>query len=174
MRALRRRARSTVERVQALEPSRKTSPDVGRSSRPRMWSSVVLPAPEGPIKARRSPARSSRSTPCRISSVESPTWKRLKILCAARTGSPAWAFASVIAKGLDGIHPGRPPRGEGGEHERADERAEHDQRDGGRRDDGGDLVEQVDVPVEDHHVEGVAEPTLERVDLDGGVHADER
>ena len=42
-------------------------PPVGVSSPPMRLSKVVLPEPEGPIRARKSPSGMSRSTPCRTS-----------------------------------------------------------------------------------------------------------
>ena len=40
-------------------PSRTTSPEVGWSSPPRRWSSVLLPEPDGPMRATNSPGRPS-------------------------------------------------------------------------------------------------------------------
>src|SRR5437667_10390868 len=49
-----------------LRPSSVTTPDVGGSSAPRMYSSVLLPLPEGPIMEAASPRLSESETPERI------------------------------------------------------------------------------------------------------------
>ena len=48
-------ASSSLSRL-IVAPSRTISPEVGRSSPPRSWSSVDLPEPDGPIRATNSPS----------------------------------------------------------------------------------------------------------------------
>src|SRR6266851_359171 len=60
---LRKSARSRSDRAKGSLPSRRIPPIVGRSSVPRMCSSVLLPEPDGPITARASPRCNSRLTP---------------------------------------------------------------------------------------------------------------
>src|SRR5712691_13461398 len=47
-------------------PSSVTVPDVGGSSAPRMYSSVLLPLPDGPMMETASPRRREREMPERI------------------------------------------------------------------------------------------------------------
>ena len=54
-------------------PSIRTVPSVGESSAPMMFSSVVLPLPEGPSTTVNSPGSTVRSTPSRAVTVLSPT-----------------------------------------------------------------------------------------------------
>src|SRR5688572_6654840 len=63
MRALRNFASSGSESANGSVPSSATLPPVGRSSVPRMCSSVLLPDPDGPITATASPRSSLMLTP---------------------------------------------------------------------------------------------------------------
>ncbi len=54
-------------------PSSTQAPEVGRSSSPMMFISVVLPLPEGPMIDITSPARTSRSTPRSTGAVSGPS-----------------------------------------------------------------------------------------------------
>ena len=49
-------------------------PELGESSPPRMFSSVLLPLPEGPSKTTNSPRNKSRSTPRNACTSTSPMW----------------------------------------------------------------------------------------------------
>src|SRR5579859_5830698 len=53
-------------RMNGLRPSSVTEPEVGGSSAPRIYSSVLLPLPEGPMMEMASPRLSERETPERI------------------------------------------------------------------------------------------------------------
>src|SRR5262245_27096610 len=65
-----------------LTPPTSTEPPVGESRPPIKLSRVVLPEPEGPMSARKSPFGISRFTPC-STSMRSPP--RLKCLCTPAT-----------------------------------------------------------------------------------------
>src|SRR6478609_7355641 len=54
--------RCGCSRVTSVAP-KNTCPEVGRSKPPRMFSSVVLPDPEGPSSETNSPSRTSSDTP---------------------------------------------------------------------------------------------------------------
>src|SRR6185312_4676813 len=81
-------------------PSTKTWPLVGRSSPPRICSSVVLPEPEAPTMATRSPADTDSTAPCSTSSVTGPWRKLFETARAASTSlpGPSWA-ASPLPRG---------------------------------------------------------------------------
>src|SRR5439155_8720702 len=68
-------------------PAISTSPAVGRSSPPRICSSVVLPEPEAPTIATRSPGEIASATPCSTGSSTGPWRKLLWMPRASRTGS---------------------------------------------------------------------------------------
>src|SRR5207245_11250224 len=70
--AARQRERSPLERRSIRRPSTATVPAVGVSSAPIRFSSVVLPEPDGPMSATKSPRGMSRSMPCRTSIVSPP------------------------------------------------------------------------------------------------------
>src|SRR4051812_18374775 len=61
MYSLRQAASFARERPDSSTPSIVSVPDVGRSMPAIRFSSVVLPLPDGPIKARNEPASTSRS-----------------------------------------------------------------------------------------------------------------
>src|SRR4030095_6327144 len=63
--SLRMAARSAAERFSACRPSSAEVAPVGTSRQPRMAISVLLPDPEGPIRATNSPRSTSRSMPHR-------------------------------------------------------------------------------------------------------------
>lgn len=70
--------------------SRRMSPDVGRSSPARMWRRVVLPQPDGPVRAIHSPFGRSRLR-FLMTSIVPPArendlqrfliWKRFAMVC---------------------------------------------------------------------------------------------
>src|SRR5450755_3013926 len=68
-------------------PSTRTSPEVGRSSPPRICRSVVLPEPDAPTMAMRSPASTLSVTPRSTSRVSGPWRKLLQTPAATSTGS---------------------------------------------------------------------------------------
>ena len=71
--------RAVSRRAQWMSlPATLTVPAVGLSSPPRICSSVVLPEPEAPMIARRSPARTARFTPCSTSRSIGP-WRNARV-----------------------------------------------------------------------------------------------
>ena len=76
-RAPARRAAPPRQLVDALAADLDRCPPVGVSSPPIRLSSVVLPEPDGPISARKSPCGMSRLTPCSTSMRSLPRWKTL-------------------------------------------------------------------------------------------------
>src|SRR5690349_22270207 len=73
-------------RILVSSPSMNSRPLVGRSSRPTMLSSVLLPEPDGPIRATNSPRRKVRSISCKTStSTAVPTLYDLHTFSSLRT-----------------------------------------------------------------------------------------
>src|SRR6267154_1264950 len=90
-------------------PSTRTWPVVGRSRPPRICSNVVLPEPDEPTMAMRSPVPMEIATPCRTSRVTGPWRKLLWTLRASRTGTVM--RVSLMSQGLRGRCAGSAPRG---------------------------------------------------------------
>src|SRR6266404_5988811 len=80
-------------------PSTNTWPVVGRSRPPRICSSVVLPEPDAPTIAIRSPEPTASITPCSTSRVTGPC---VKFFCTPRASSTALDSISLMSKGLGG------------------------------------------------------------------------
>src|SRR5262245_43618193 len=81
------RARASGGRSSRLRPSYSTSPAVTvyAGCPAKTWANVLLPDPFGPITACTSPARTSRSTPRRISRPSTPAW-RFRMLSITSAG----------------------------------------------------------------------------------------
>src|SRR4029450_13551377 len=74
-------------------PSTSIAPDVGRSSPPIRLSRVVVPDPEGPMRARNSPRGMSTLTPCSTSMRSLP---RVKYLWTSRIRTRGGESAIVM------------------------------------------------------------------------------
>src|SRR5579862_2779198 len=100
-------------------PATSTWPELGRSSPPRICSSVVLPEPEAPMMASRSPARTVRSTPVSTSRMLEPSRKFLETPCAASTmaADEASVMSQCLCRLNAGSTPGRIQRGKRAQHE---------------------------------------------------------
>src|SRR6202034_1110945 len=82
-------------------PATSTTPALGRSSPPRICSSVVLPEPEAPMIARRSPRATTSSTPVSTSSVVAPSRKLRQTPRALSTASlPSLMTPSLMTQCL--------------------------------------------------------------------------
>src|SRR5580700_3573504 len=84
-------------------PAISTAPPLGASRPPRICNSVVLPEPEAPTIATRSPAATLSTTPCSTGSRTGPWRKLLCTACASRT-------LSLMAQGLRRHGARRAPR----------------------------------------------------------------
>src|SRR5690349_25013347 len=90
-------------------PAISTAPLLGASRPPSICSSVVLPEPEAPTIATRSPGATLRDTPFNTGSSSGP-WR--KLLCTSR----AWRTTLLMAQRLRRRGAGRAPgRIDGGE-----------------------------------------------------------
>ena len=117
-------------RVAQSAPSSATLPASGVSSPAKRWRSVDFPQPDGPVMARRSPARTRSDTSRKTSTRASPVPKPFARPSATRKGA--------ISGATQRLHGGL-PRGRAGRDGRGDERPED--RQGRDRDD----VEGVDA-----------------------------
>src|SRR5580700_567401 len=90
-------------------PATSTRPELGLSSPPRICNSVVLPEPEAPTMATRSPAAICKLAPASTFSISGPCRKLLQT-------SMACSAASLMSQGLRrrgaGGSPGRVQRGQ--------------------------------------------------------------
>ena len=80
-------------------PSRITSPDVGRSRPPSSWSRVLLPEPDGPIRATNSPGVTASETSRTASTVSPGMGYCLVRLRASRIG---WSASSPCVGATSG------------------------------------------------------------------------
>src|SRR5690242_19943872 len=127
-------------------PATRTTPELGGSRPPRICSSVVLPEPEAPTIATRSPAATLNATPRSTSSTTGPWWKLLCTPCASRT-------VSLMAQSLRRRGARRPPgRINGSEHAQRERDGAHPQ-DIAQLDVRGKIAHVVDACVEELRAE---------------------
>src|SRR6188472_2910281 len=120
--------RAASESFASAAPSTRTSPPVGRSSPPSRCSSVLLPDPDAPTIATRSPTATSRSTPSSTGTSSGPLRYVLRSPRQATTGTaaPETGAGLLIAQRVGWIH----ARGLEARIDRRDERQhERDRRD---------------------------------------------
>src|SRR6516162_814018 len=96
-------------------PATCTTPELGGSRPPRICSSVVLPEPEAPMIATRSPGDTSRTTPRSTSSTTGP-WR--KLLCTPCAASTVSLMAQRLGRRGACRTPGRIDGSEHAQHER--------------------------------------------------------
>src|SRR5262245_6513276 len=94
----RMRVRDRSSSVLQFRPAMNTSPAVGASSSPAMWSSDDLPAPEGPTRATISPGRTDRLTCLKMSSLIPPCAKALATSRSSRTVSIGGFIGSLVTQ----------------------------------------------------------------------------
>src|SRR5204863_4859858 len=143
---LRSRPWSESRKPANATPRMNTSPAVGASSPPRRCSSVLLPDPEAPTTASRSPAATARSMPRSTGTSSGPL--RYVFLRPRHSSTGAALF---IAQRLRGIDPrGAPARIERGQ-ERQCERDSRDQQNVGPLHLRRQLADVIDTLVEELH-----------------------
>src|SRR5487761_1692937 len=108
-------------------PSTSTWPLLGRSSPPRICSRVVLPEPEAPTIATRSPAATASAAPRSTSSVTGPWRKLFETSRASSTGSmpPMLLMAQRLCRSRAAGAPGRIDGCQRAEEERHAAYAQH-------------------------------------------------
>src|SRR5579883_3615073 len=134
-------------------PSINTLPAVGGSRPPKICNKVVLPEPEAPTIATRSPEAISSSMPRSTSSVTGP-WR--KLLCSAsarRTGG-----SNVMMQRLRGRGARSAPRGIERRERAQDERHAADARHVGPLDPGRQVAHAVHARIEEMRAEQALEP----------------
>src|SRR6188768_3561865 len=122
--------RAASDSLASAAPWTRTSPAVGRSSPPSRCSNVLLPDPDAPTIATRSPTATSRSMPSSTGTSSGPLRYVLRRSRHATTGTaaPAATAGLLIPQRVGGIH----ARGLEARIDRRDER-QHE-RDRGDRD----------------------------------------
>src|SRR5438552_10683816 len=143
---LRSRPCSESRKLANGTPRMNTSPPVGASSPPRRCSSVLLPDPEAPMMASRSPAATARSTPSSTGTCSGPLRYVFRRPRHSSTGAVLF-----ISQRLRGIDPrGAPARIECGK-ERQHERDSRDQQHVSLLHLRGQLADVIDTLVEKLH-----------------------
>src|SRR6516162_6622049 len=126
---LRTSPRSFSERVVKSAPLTRTLPPVGASSPPRRWSSVLLPLPDAPTIAMRSPRAMASSTPSRTGTCSGPVTYVFLRPWHSSTAVDDGAAGSLIAQRLGGVHFRGAPRRIDRRDERQHERDDSDRHD---------------------------------------------
>src|SRR5882724_419548 len=106
---LRTRPRSASVKAANGAPSTNTSPADGASSPPSRCKSVLLPEPDAPTIATRSPARTSRSTPSSTGTSSGPLRYVLRRPRHPRAGGDPAAAASFIPQRVRRVDARRAP-----------------------------------------------------------------
>src|SRR5208282_606291 len=147
-------------------PCTRTSPAVGASSPPSRCNKVLLPDPETPTTATRSPAMTERSMPSSTGTSSGPL---LYVFLKPRHSSTGAAL--FIAQRLRRIDPRRPParvdRRQQGQHERDRRHRDHVAALHLRR----QLADVIDALVEKLHAQQVLDERHDRVDVEGQQQA---
>src|SRR6188508_482827 len=137
-----------------------TSPAVGRSSPPRIWSSVVLPEPDAPMIARRSPARTLRFTPCSTCRSIGP-WRNARSTPLASMTS---SLVSFMAKGLRRQRTRRAPRGVDSRERRQCERHARHLQYVAEANLGRQITHEVDTRIQELYAEKTLDSANDRGD----------
>src|SRR3990172_1004131 len=138
----RKAAISSAGRSVTSFPPYSTFPEVARSSVPRIWSSVVFPAPEMPTTPAVSPRARERETPFSTSMSYPSRRNTFHTSWACRAG------VSLIPDRLPGVHAGRLKRGIKGGEEADQDGAGHHEKNGPRLEGDGQGRDVVDVARE--------------------------
>src|SRR5439155_14421187 len=151
--------------------SMNTSPADGASKPPSRCSKVLLPDPEAPTTATRSPAPTSKSTPISTGTSSGPLRYVLRRPRHPSTDTCARAASSFIPECLGRIHARRAPAriDRGGEREE-----QRDQRDGDHiaaLQVGRQIADVVNGLIEKLNVERALDGGNDRIDIERGQHA---
>src|SRR6185503_577269 len=141
---LRTLPRSASDNCANGAPWTSTSPALGASSPPSRCKSVLLPEPDAPTIARRSPGATARSIPSSTGTSSGPL---RYVFRKPRHSSTAAAPTSLIAQRLRGIDLGRPPAGIQCREQREQQRDRGDQHDICALQIGRNLADVIDALV---------------------------
>src|SRR5689334_18489366 len=130
-------------------PCTSTSPAVGASSPPRRCNSVLLPEPDAPTIASRSPGATARSMPSSTGTSSVPLRYVFFRPRHSSTGPTAERADSLIAQRLGGIDPGGAPAGIERREQRQQQRYRRDQDDVAALQIGRQLADVIDALVEE-------------------------
>src|ERR1700686_730425 len=164
-----------------LRPATSTTPASGWSSPPRICSSVVLPEPEAPMTASRSPRATCSSTPVSTSSVVVPSRKLRNTPRAVRTAPLPSVMTQCLGRLRTGGAPGGIQRRQRTQRKRHAADAQHIARLRIRR----QIAHEVNLGIEKVCAQYTLEPVHQRLKIGGqdqsqrrpgtgAGHADER
>src|SRR5580765_4728389 len=139
-------------------PAITTAPAVGRSSPPRICSSVVLPEPEAPTIATRSPDPTSRLIPSSTSSTTGPWVKLLWTSRACRT-------ESLMPQGLRGRGTRCAPRRVNRRHHTKQERDHAHPQHVGTLDEGRQVTHVIDARIQKLRAQQTLQPRHQRLQV---------
>src|SRR6187399_1541617 len=138
-----------------------TMPAVGRSSPPRICSSVVLPDPEAPMMARRSPARTVRLTPCSTVRSIGP-WRNARVTPVASSTcsvmAPSFMSLSFMAQGLCRQRAAGAPRRVDSRQRRQRESRQRDLQHVAEADFGRQIAHEVHTRIQELYTEDTFDP----------------
>src|SRR4029079_18960177 len=150
---LRTLPRSASDNCANGAPWTSTSPPVGASSPPSRCKSVLLPEPDAPTIARRSPGATDRSMPSSTGTSSGPLREVLRRPRHSSTAGRPSPAASLIAQRLRGIDLGGAPARIQRREQRQQQRNRGDQHDIGALQVRRDLADVVDALVEELNAE---------------------
>src|SRR6266542_4929121 len=142
-------------------PRMKTSPPVGASSPPNRCSSVLLPDPDAPTTASRSPGTTARSTPSSTGTSSGPL--RYVFLRPRHSSTGAVLFIPQRLRGIDPC--GTPARVERSQ-ERQRKRDRSDKQDIGLLHLRRQLADVIDALVEELHAENAYDERDDGIDVE--------
>src|SRR6478609_11406873 len=143
-----------------------TMPAVGRSRPPRICSSVVLPEPEAPMMAIRSPARTRKFTPCSTVRSIGP-WRNARVTPVASSTTsfmaPSFMTLSLMApsfmtKRLSGQRAAGAPRRVDSGQRRQRKRRQRDLQHVGDADFGRQIAHDVHTRIQKLYTENTFDP----------------
>src|SRR5271155_3483498 len=148
-----------------------TVPRVGRSSPPSSCRSVVLPEPEAPTMAMRSPARTRIDAPLSTCSVTPPWTKSLARSSPSSTMSSEFIMgfrkSSIVAQGFGRQQPGGSPGGIDGRQARQHEGDAADAQQIPDLDARRQIAHEVHACIQELESDDVLEPVHELLQIHG-------
>src|SRR5204862_4694834 len=134
---------------------------VGRSRPPRICSNVVLPEPEAPMMAIRSPARTRKFTPWSTVRSIGP-WRNARVTPVASSTTsfmaPSFMTLSLMAKGLSGQRAAGAPCRVDSRQRRQRQRRQRDLQHVGDADFGRQIAHDVHTRIQKLYTENTFDP----------------
>src|ERR1035438_8804735 len=158
------------------EPAISTVPRVGRSKPPSNCSSVVLPEPDAPTMAMRSPARTLIEAPRNTCSVTAPWMNSLTSPVPSSTlstGSAVMVRSSVISQGFGGQQTRGAPSRIQSRHARQNERECADLDDVRQPNVRRQIAHEIDARVQEFEADHVFQTVHQCLQVDRDQNAQE-